>query len=235
MGKYHFVERASNYYVWFKLLDKNGKVLRDYPSAACFGAINTTMDSNTATIHVYRPKNLMPYNVPEIKRWINDINEMGFPCEFDYDSNSVGDSEKQEKWANESVKKDLSDLALTIRRHGSPAPVDPNQYYNFYVHLKYYVNKSHVFSTLSLIRALSESYMSTIPEIYFETMDKNPNADKFQALQDAHKTGRTSGHSHAVTYNGNGSNVSHKKLMDRFKEKADIYNSRLAIHAAWKG
>jgi len=74
-----------------------------------------------------------------------------------------------------------------------------------------------------------------IVETYFEYMDAHPDADKFQALQDVHK-GQINGYSHAITFNGNGKNVSHKTLMKRFKEdKTDFFSGGLSINQAWNG
>jgi len=248
MGKYRHSDRNRSNSVWFKTLDETGKVIRDYPQAACFAQIATKpsmaanggyysgygMDRNTKTIHVYRNKSNMPYDVPEIKRWIADLNEMGFPCRFVGDE-ITSDEEKQKSFVKDTVKTSLRVAALKIIRHGNSAPVDPNKFYNFFVDLKDYKDKSHLFSTLSLIRMLSESYMDHVPERYFEMIDSDPSVDKFQALQTAHKQGSVSG-GHAVTFEGNGTNISHSALMKRFeKTSADLWDGDLAINNSWRG
>lgn len=243
MTKYRHAERSTSASVWFKTLDGGGKVLKDYPSAPCFAQITYKpgqygvgygMHKDTKTIHVYRSKSAMPYNVPEIKRWIDDLNELGFRCRF-ADDGVVGDVKKQESFIQSTINKKLQEFAIKVIRAGHPAPADPNEFYNFYIDLKDYKDKSHLFSTLSLIRMLSESYYDTVPETYFNMMDKDPTLDKFQALQDAHKKCNTSG-GHCVTYNGNGDNVSHKELMKRFdKHGDDLWEGTLRINECWGG
>lgn len=242
--KYHNSDRAQSAYVWFKLLDADGKIIRDYGMQGCFGSITYQMDTKTQTIQVYRAENLMPYKYAEVKRWIDDLNDIGFPCDMSYDPDATNDEMKQEKWAEATAKSEkMKDIILAFRKHGlnaspyasvslwgKPGPEN----YKFNVHLKHYHNKSHLFSTLTLIRMLSESTMSTIPEMYFQMMDADPNRDKFDAIQDAHK-GPVSGGSHAITYKGNGNNVTRKRLMDTFKTKENLHNSRISIHAAWRG
>lgn len=239
--KYHNSDFAKSAYVWFKLLDKDGNIIRDYGMQGCFGGITYEMDKKTATIQVYRDENMMPYKLTEVQRWINDLNDVGFPCDMTYDPTSTGSEMSQEKWAKDTAaSKQMEDMIIAFRKHGlvenpynswgKPGP----QNYKFNVHLKHYSNKSHLFSTLTLIRMLSESTMSTIPELYFQMMDADPDRDKFEAIQDAHK-GPINGGSHAVTYKGNGSNVSRKALMDRFKSKTDLHTGRIAIHTAWNG
>jgi hypothetical protein len=250
MGKYHHQERSTSAQVWFKTLDGGGTVLKDYPGAACYAQIiaksydedyvkkypyyaNYGMHKDTKIIHVYRSKKDMPYDVPEIKRWIDDLNELGFPCRFANDD-VEGDDTKQEKWAKETIKKDVRAIALRFIRQGAAAPVDPNKFYNFFVDIKDYDNKTHLFSTLTLIRMLSENYYDKVPELYFEMLDKDPKMDKLQAIQDAHKATNTNG-GHCVTYSGNGSNVTRDKLFKRFEKKNDIWEGTININECWKG
>lgn len=251
MGKYYHPERSQSAQVWFKTLDETGKVLKDYPGAACYAQIAAKaydeeyikkypfyamygMHKDTKSIHVYRSKAFMPYNVPEIKRWIDDLNEMGFPCRFVHEE-VEGDDSRQEKWAKgTTTKKDFEDMALRFIRHGAAAPVDPNAYYNFFVDVKDYQNKSHLFSTLTLIRMLSECYYDKVPELYFEMLDKDPAMDKLQALQDAHRNGNANG-GHCVTFEGNGKNVTRDKLFKRFEKQNDIWDGTLNINECWKG
>lgn len=234
MGKYFTLARAADPYLYIRLLDKDGKLIRDCKAMGCHGGIVYTMEHNTATINVYRKKAMMPYDLPEVKRWIADLNEMGFPCEFKYDENNLSDEDKQDKWAHDTVDAELNKFAVSVIRAGHPAPVDPSQFYNFFVHLKDFANKSHMFSTLQLMRVLYESTLCRIPEIYFEKLDEEPKTDKFQLLQDCHK-GKYNGYSHAITFDGNGKNVSHETLMKRFSVKEDLLKAPLAIYKSWNG
>lgn len=244
MSKYHIPSRATSLYIWFKLLDKNGKVLRDYGMQGCYGSITYQMDTKTETIQVYRAEGLMPYNFAEVKRWIDDITDAGFPCELIYDPDATSDEMRQEKWAEATAaSKKMKEIILAFREHGLQKANPYNDYvwgkpgpqnYKFNVHLKDYANKSHLFSTLTLIRMLSESSMSTVPEIYFNMMDADPLRDKFEAIQEAHR-GPVNGGSHAVTYKGNGKSITREAIMKKFKAKNNLRDGRIAIHAAWQG
>lgn len=242
MGKYLDQEKNKDLWISFRLLDKDRKLVKDFNRAGCYSSITYNMDAKTAIINPYRLRSVMPYNVPEILRWIADLNEMGFPCEFEYTDSGLSDEEKQVNWAKETIgcsvpatpndDADLQSMALMAIRHGGPAPIDPTQFYNFYVHLKNYVNKSHLFSTLSLIRCLHEPGISVIPEAYFEKLDADPTLNKFQLLQNCHKTLHSGGH--VVTYSSL-KNVDHGTIMKRFQDKTDLFTGRLAVNQAWSG
>ncbi len=239
--EYRNPKRSTSNYVWFKTLDADGKVLKDYPNVACFAQIASTssysgygMHKNTATIHIYRSKSMMPYEPTEIQRWINDLNELGFPCRFVNDEGE-SDTDKQQSFVKATVKGPLQQFALKLFQGEHPEPENPNEFYNFYVDLKDYSDKSHLFSTLSLIRMLSESYFDDVPEKYFQMLDENPTMDKFEALQNAHKNSNTSS-GHCVTYSNNGENITLKQLMSRFKQKsADLWSGELSINECWRG
>lgn len=239
MKSYRIPSRSKSCSVWFKTLAADGRVLKDYPGAACFAPISSTlqysgygMHPDTKIINVYRNKSMIPYDLSEIKRWIADLNELGFPCEL-IEGPIIGDPEKQEDYINKTCLNNMSNLGLKIIRDGHIIPVDENSDYNFYVRLDNFNNKNHLFSTLSLIRMLSESYLDTVPEEYFNTMDLNPNADKFVALQNAHRESSVSA-GHSVTYSRNGNNISHKKLMERLHTPSNFWEDPLTIHAAWR-
>lgn len=80
--KYYDENRAKNLsaYMWYRLLDKSGKVITNYANAACYGSISGgTIPKNTAVIDVYRERKLIPYNDEAIVRYVYDLNDMGFP------------------------------------------------------------------------------------------------------------------------------------------------------------
>lgn len=101
------------------------------------------------------------------------------------------------------------------------------------IDLKQHETRAQLFSTLTLIRCLYESYSATVPARYFIRMDKKENAGRFQELQNAHKeTG-------AVTHLGHNlidSNYSHYKnlkleeLFEAFKKQPDAQ-----LNLLWRG
>lgn len=233
--KYYRASHEKTPYLWVRLLDKNGKIVKDLGQQGCHGILNRVggLTENTATINVYRHKRYMPYDVKEVVRWISYLNEMGFPCEVKYNDDALTDERKQINWADKTIKSGHGDMGLVLLRHGGNPPVDPTQFYNFYVHLKDYANKSHLFSTLQLMRVLYEMSLNLIPEQFFTRVEKDPSTDKFQLLQDLHKS--SNGYSHAITYNGNGKNITRDFLMERFKVKEDFHTAPLHIYKSWNG
>jgi len=119
MGKYFRQDRSKDAYISIRLLDKDGNVLNDYPAAGCHGVIKSTMNPKTACINTYRKKSLLPYDPTEIQRWVDDLNEMGFPCTFLNNEGAIGDDKKQELWVGDTINADLQDMALVLRRHGA--------------------------------------------------------------------------------------------------------------------
>ncbi len=199
--KYHDDSKKEiNAYMWFKLLDKHGKLIQDYPNSACYGSITGTINKNTAVIVVYRKKSSVPYNDDHIVRYIYDLNDMGFPV---------------------SIVKD---------------PKFPDTLY-LHVYTENYKSKTHMFSTLTLLRLLWESGMNKVPEHYLQMMDEDPSGDKLDKLQRAHKVKGTyvSG-GHAVTFPGNGGNIDKNTLFERFNKGVGVFSSGgLGINIAWKG
>lgn len=214
-------------YVWFKLLGNKGEIKRDYPNSACFAPIlHNAIDNDAGGVQVYHERTAVPYPIPAIERWINDINELGFPCSFQ-----------------------------------TPCQDCNPDKYSFNVKFSDYEYKAHLASTLMLIRALYERGICRVPEIYFNMLDENPKADKFEVLQNAHKelTNHFDSHdyyaypntNHMITNAGNGKNITKKALFDRYKacgikvlgqhksnqDKAENYRwgSVLRITDKWKG
>lgn len=109
--------------------------------------------------------------------------------------------------------------------------------YHFHVYMENYKSKTHMFSTLTLLRMLWESPMHKVPLLYFKMMDEYPQRDKLDAIQAAHKSkGNYTGGGHCVTYAGNGGNIDKETLFARFNKGTGVFTSGgLAINAAWKG
>lgn len=71
----------NNVRVWFKTLDKDGNVIRDYTNQACFSDLTYYgISSAVKKIIIYNQKKLTPYKFNAVKRWIKEINKLGFPC-----------------------------------------------------------------------------------------------------------------------------------------------------------
>ena len=240
----YYMDIPTTTYVWFKLLDKNGKLVEDFPNHPCYSGIIHGFSKKARRIQVYHEKAKVPYNTACIRRWITDLNEMGFPCTFSEDLLPDA-ATKAEGFANATVNEGLTDMALLLMRHGNEPPASPNMFHNFYVNLDDYEDKNHLFSTLSLIRCLTESGINRVPEVYFGIMDADPGMDKLEACQAAHKKVSNrkniydpksyANTGHMVTFDGNGENVSREELMNRFKKaKVDLRDSGyLEINPAW--
>jgi hypothetical protein len=150
---------------------------------------------------------------------IADINEMGFPCTFIEEQAS--ETEKQNQFIDNTTHVHLIDFAQKLLRHeqenSSAGDNDRgHEHYYFEVKLKDFVHKSHFISTLMLIRCLTETGVCETPNIYFQLMDKDPSADKFDIMQTAHKNSYGN-INHKITYSGNGNNVKKEVLWARYE------------------
>lgn len=210
-------------HVKYKLLDNTGKVVKSYPDEICFRAITyAPIPEATSVIHIYHEKSMVPYRVPEIRRWINDITEIGFATTFVEDVTS--DATKQQNFIAGTVQTDMCEIGQKLLRHGHEAPPDDEDpYYHFEIKLSDYKYKSHLISALMLVRCLTETGICLVPEIYFDILDKNPNADKFDTLQTAHKdlnkrlSKSNYNYNHMITWVDNGTNVDPKTLLTRYQ------------------
>lgn len=76
-------------YVSSKTLDKNNQLIYDYKNYPCFSHITYhSINSKVSKIVVYRPLKQIPYDIEVIKLWINELNELGFPCNCELDNNN---------------------------------------------------------------------------------------------------------------------------------------------------
>lgn len=103
--------------------------------------------------------------------------------------------------------------------------------------LQDYKYKAHILSALTIIRVLWETGLCGIPETYFQIMDDNPNADKFDVIQTAHKKIGGMSYGHMITYSNNGIN---EKRINFFNKCAasglKVYDTGYPqIHQKWNG
>jgi len=114
--------------------------------------------------------------------------------------------------------------------------------YYFVVEISKFGSKPHLIYTLQLIRAMFERGLCYVPEIYFSILEENPNIDKFQALQNAHKdiyhlrpfVGANP--NHAVTSIYNGKNVSKAEFINRLNKSPDAYTKKsVCYERLWNG
>lgn len=217
----------------YKLLDAVGNVNNEYNFAACFANISqATIPPEVDAILIHHKKELIPYNTESITRWINDINEIGFPCSYishsDQNKDSVARSFDKRLLCYENILSKLTNCHC------------------FFVKLDEYENKPHLVSTLMLIRALYERGICKVPDLYMQLMDNEPAADKLEILQVAHKTPQTyedyANSNHMVTFRGNGNNVKKETLFGRFKacnfgvkQRDPGYSARISYAKQWEG
>jgi len=240
--KYYKAEAPINHNIWFNLVDADGKIIQSYPNEACFASITHGFDDAADLIQIYQEKRLIPYSSADIKRWIDDINEMGFPCFYEEEEEPTVAGIKN--YICSTVNAGIEDITLMLMRHGESLP---KSHHNFWVNIRDYEDKNHFFSTLSLIRCLIQSGINKVPEEYFKLMDADPKLDKLEAVQNAHKIISKDDMSydprvyiqtgHMVTFDGNGQNVTKEQLLKRFAErKVNVRDTGyLRIHANWNG
>jgi hypothetical protein len=105
-------------------------------------------------------------------------------------------------------------------------------------------NKPQMMSVLSLIRLLYETNGCKIPQIYFQMIDKDPDIDRFEALQIAHKKmdAYYIDTDHLVTSVHIPKNIKPEVLFERYrknnhptKEKGERKYRPTLISTHWKG
>lgn len=202
----------------YKLLTSDGKVIHEYNGEACFSAITYyPVKQGTEVVRIKHMKSMLPYSVDAIKRWVSDLVEMGFPIYFLDDV--VSEAELRNNYVRATTLDSVNEIADKILCHGQEveSKADDRNYYHFDIRFADFEYKSHFVSTLMFVRCLTESGICKIPEIYFQLMDKNPNADKFDMLQTAHKKEHYGNINHMATHIQNGSNVSKETLLARYQ------------------
>lgn len=69
-------------YVSYRFVDKNGTILKD-ENYACFALIlQAKIPDEVYKIVVYHPLTKVPYKPDIIKRWVSELNSLGFPMKF---------------------------------------------------------------------------------------------------------------------------------------------------------
>jgi hypothetical protein len=194
--EYYKVDQPLNASAFFKFLnDKNevipeGNGYQTYAQGtarACYGSFFAGAIPQKATkILVFHTRPTVPYTRVAIKRYIDDLNELGFPCHY--------------------MRNLTNEIRIEFR-------------------FKEYKYKVHLLSALTLIRVLWEHAYAKIPEIYFQAMDANPKADKFEELQKAHKKISNYG-GHTVT----GSNIKTNATLENYWKVVE--HSRIGIYDA---
>lgn len=196
--------------VYYKFLNKEGKPIPAPISAyseyydtegkdghACFsGFYQSAIPKEAIKIHIFHQVKMVPYSRVDVKRYIDDLNEMGFPCRYVKNLDKV-------------IKIELN--------------------------LKDYKWKSHLCSTLTLLRVLWESGLAKIPDYYFEAMEANPKADKFIEIQKAHKHPNLYNYGgHTIAAKGT-ANISRKAFFEKIEtSKKEVYDTGNAgINKYW--
>ncbi len=87
---YYKAGTKTNKLVECSILDKNDHILWDTKLTACFSVITYQKLPKGATKIIFpRSKETIPYDFDFIQRWINELNEFGFPCAVEDNKSSV--------------------------------------------------------------------------------------------------------------------------------------------------
>jgi hypothetical protein len=171
-------------------LEGKKKEAREYRGQTCYSAVTQHLiPAHYQSLLIKEAVGHVPYERKECLRWVNDLNEIGFPCHFV----SMG-------------------THLKIR-----------------IKFKDYKSKTHMVSTLLLLRALWEQGMNRIPDVYFQAMDANPNANKLEEIQKAHKNkslaknGYWYNTNHTVTSYCHPHEIEKEELFKRFEQGPSVY------------
>lgn len=189
--------KPKRYDVYVTYVLENGDEKDERENQGCYASLFHQVGNKWKSILLKEKMDRVGYGEPEITRWVNDLNEMGFPCHLEGVDETV------------RIRIVLSEMQ----------------------------SKVHLCSTLSLLRLLWESGLDKIPEAYFEMVDKDPEADKIDLLQTAHKKcGAGSGHAVTGTYNGT-ANVDRKLLLERLSQGVGVHAARAGyrfVNEAWR-
>lgn len=68
----------------YRLMD-GATTLEDHPDAWCYASLfNGKVPDNCKTIEIYHPPAEIPYTKESIERWVKVLNDIGFPCSFEF-------------------------------------------------------------------------------------------------------------------------------------------------------
>lgn len=77
----YFKQRKHDVYVTYVLENDDEKV--EKAKQACYSALFHGVDKKWKAILLKENMDRVGYDEPEIKRWVDDLNEMGFPCHLE--------------------------------------------------------------------------------------------------------------------------------------------------------
>lgn len=199
----------------YKLINKKGVVVSDYPTEACYSRImSSKVDESVSKIVVYHPVELTPYTEKECAEWIKIISELGFTVKY--------------KGANSKIYKTPLNHHVFI--------IDISKGNN--------EQRAYCLSTLTLIRYLYEEFLCKIPKKYMTLLKKyklTSKDDKFQLIGYCHRFVEANGNSnHALQscFYKKYRSISLSTFEHRIKEfkKFNMYvQKRISLHELWKG
>ena len=85
--KRKYSKPSFNMNSYYKIHNNNN--VMDYNNQPCFSGFSQSNSYTASKIEVFCPVHDTSYKVDDIKRWIADLNEMGFECTYDGIKNSM--------------------------------------------------------------------------------------------------------------------------------------------------
>lgn len=74
-------------YVNYRVYNKNGILINDVQDTSCFSSFTYyPIDDKVDKIVIYHNLSRIPYGKHTIEAWIQNLNELGFPCSIEFDS-----------------------------------------------------------------------------------------------------------------------------------------------------
>lgn len=205
---YYKRRETSTSFVRFRLLDKAGGEINSYSNYACYSPVTyAAIPKECVTIECFHPLNQIPYDMDAIKRWIDEINLLGFPCHI----------------VDKKTNKTTLTVALDLKDYRRKMHV------NCALQLVRCLIESGIFHVPDL-------YLSKIDKLVVK-MDKDDRAERFLMLQDAHREIRGYANTnHMCTYASNGDgNVDRQEFFNRLeKYSAETYSGTvIGLSALW--
>lgn len=85
MSKYYIDKVLTDIRVSWECRDANGKVLSGGTEQQCFSLITYgKIEEHVKSIHPFKALDKIPYSKDNISRWIEELNDLGFPCEVSF-------------------------------------------------------------------------------------------------------------------------------------------------------
>ena len=185
-------------------LSKRNCIVNRYAETACYFKIFTRgVEKRTKEIVCYQKK--INVNNEQAAKWVEEINSLGFPCEY------LGTENIPEKYAKVKI---------------------PEGYHVFIVKVAKYEYINHMASTLTLLRYLYEYPFEEIVRDYLSYRIKYPTKNKFKLLQLAFLATRR-GNGHTLHQRGNGVFATKTEILNSLKQGNSIYLGGTSLHARW--